>query len=243
MKQKTAALLVIGDEVLSGRTQDLNTSFIATRLGELGIDLVEARTVRDVGHEIVSAVNELRARVDYLFTTGGIGPTHDDITSENIAKAFGVSLDLHPEAKRRLEEYYKTRDIVMNEARLRMAMIPCGAILIDNPVSTAPGYVIGNVYVMAGVPKIMQALFENIAPRLCASAPMIARTVVCNAREGDIAEGLTTIQNLYPDIKIGSYPAFMAASGPTLSLVLRGRDAAILEQAVTDVQKLVAPYA
>ena len=239
MSQKTAAILIIGDEVLSGRTQDANTSFIATRLGELGIDLIEARTVRDISEEIIAAVNELRARVDYLFTTGGIGPTHDDITSENIAKAFGVALELHPEAKRRLEEYYAPRNIGLNEARLLMAMIPKGAKLIDNPASAAPGFNIGNVYVMAGVPKIMQAMFEGMAPTLIGSAPMLSRTITCNAREGDIAEGLTDIQNRYPDIKIGSYPAFMAGPGPSLSLVLRGKDATLLNKAVAEVGKLV----
>lgn len=239
MSQKTAAILIIGDEILSGRTVDANTSFIATRLAELGIDVIEVRTVRDISGEIVDAVNQLRIRVNHLFTTGGIGPTHDDITSENIARAFGVALELNPEARRRLEEYYAPRNIGLNEARLRMAMIPKGASLIDNPASAAPGYNIGNVYVMAGVPKIMQAMFESIVPTLTGGAPMLSRTIACNAREGDIADGLAEIQNRYPDVKIGSYPAFMASSGSSLSIVLRGRDKALLDRAAAAVDKLV----
>ena len=236
--QKTATILIIGDEVLSGRTQDANTSFLASRLGELGIEVVETRTVRDVSEEIIRAVNELRARSDYLFTTGGIGPTHDDITSECIAKAFGVGFGVNAEARKRLEAYYAARGTEVNEARLRMAMIPEGAKLIDNPVSTAPGFNVGNVYVMAGVPKIMQAMFEGIALTLEGGAPMTSVTITCDKREGDIAAELTDIQNKYPEVKIGSYPS-IGGPAPSLSLVLRGTDGVMVEKAARDVEKLV----
>ena len=168
-KQITAAMLIIGNEVLSGRTQDKNLAFVGNALGEIGIDMKEVRIVPDEQDEIVDAVNALRAKYTYVFTSGGIGPTHDDITADCIAAAFGVSLDMHPLATQLLEAHYEAQGIEFNAARARMARIPDGASLIDNPVSTAPGFRIGNVHVMAGVPKIMQAMMENILPTLKAA--------------------------------------------------------------------------
>lgn len=239
MTSKTAAILIIGDEVLSGRTQDANTPFLASRLSDMGIEVVEVRTVRDVTGEIVEAVNALRARVDYLFTTGGIGPTHDDITSESIARAFGVPVELNPAARQKLADYYTPRQTELNAARLRMATIPQGARLIDNPVSAAPGFQIGNVYVMAGVPSIMQAMFEGLIAGLDGGPPIQSLAITCRAREGDIAHGLTDIQNRWPDVKIGSYPAFLPGSQASLTLVLRARDPARLAGAAAEIRELV----
>lgn len=232
----TAAVLVIGDEILSGRTKDANMGFLAERLTELGIRLREARVVPDVPEEIVAAVNALRARYDYVFTTGGIGPTHDDITAECIAQAFGVPLLRHPEAVRRLEAHYEPGQL--NEARLRMTNVPEGGTLIDNPVSAAPGFRIGNVHVMAGVPRIMQAMFDGIAPTLAGGDRVLSRTVTCNLGEGVIAAGLGAIAAEYPDLSVGSYPYFRAGTFGT-SLVLRGTDAVRLSAATEAVRVLV----
>ncbi|WP_343716351.1 molybdopterin-binding protein [Inquilinus sp.] len=232
----TAAVLVIGDEILSGRTKDANMGFLAERLTGLGIRLREARVVPDVPEEIVAAVNALRARYDYVFTTGGIGPTHDDITAECIAQAFGVPLLRHPEAVRRLEAHYEPGQL--NEARLRMANVPEGGTLIDNPVSAAPGFRIGNVHVMAGVPRIMQAMFDGIAPTLAGGDKVLSRTVTCDLGEGVIAAGLGAIAAEYPELSVGSYPYFRAGKFGT-SLVLRGTDAARLSAATEAVRVLV----
>lgn len=222
-KQPTAAILLIGNELLSGRTQDKNLAYIATKLVELGIAHVEARVIPDIENVIVHTVNELRAKVDYLFTTGGIGPTHDDITSACVAKAFGVKLIRHPEAVKRLEAHYRDRPQVLNEARLQMADIPEGAKLVDNPVSGAPGFNIGNVYVMAGVPSIMQAMFDNIAVELKGGEKKKSRTVTTNVPEGDLADGLRALQENYAEIDIGSYP-FIRSGVLGTSLVIRGFD-------------------
>ncbi|MGK9164922.1 competence/damage-inducible protein A [Inquilinus limosus] len=232
----TAAVLVIGDEILSGRTKDANMGFLAERLTRLGIRLREARVVPDEAEEIVAAVDALRARYDYLFTTGGIGPTHDDITAECVARAFGVPLLRHPEAVRRLEAHYEPGQL--NEARLRMANVPEGGELIDNPVSAAPGFRIGNVYVMAGVPRIMQAMFDGIAPSLTGGDRVLSSTVTCDLGEGVIAAGLGAIAAVYPELTIGSYPYFRAGKFGT-SLVLRGTDAARLSSATEAVRSLV----
>ncbi|MGO4128466.1 competence/damage-inducible protein A [Inquilinus sp. YAF38] len=232
----TAAVLVIGDEILSGRTKDANMGFLAERLTELGIRLREARVVPDVPEEIVAAVNALRARYDHVFTTGGIGPTHDDITAECIARAFGVPLLRHPEAVRRLEAHYEAGQL--NEARLRMANVPEGGTLIDNPVSAAPGFRIGNVHVMAGVPRIMQAMFDGIAPTLAGGDKVLSRTVTCDLGEGMIAAGLGAIAAEYPELSVGSYPYFRAGKFGT-SLVLRGTDAERLSSATEAVRSLV----
>ncbi|EWY39832.1 molybdenum cofactor biosynthesis protein [Skermanella stibiiresistens SB22] len=232
----TAALLIIGNEILSGRTKDANLPFLAEKLNGIGVRLREARVVPDIEAEIIDAVNALRARYTYVFTTGGIGPTHDDITSECVAKAFGVALERNPEAVGRLQAHYQTTEI--NEARLRMANIPAGGILIDNPVSKAPGFQIGNVFVMAGVPMIMQGMLESLLPRLRGGAPMLARTVSCDLAEGTLAEGLGATQGRYPEIEIGSYP-YLRNKKYGVSLVLRGTEEARLDEATQAVARLV----
>lgn len=233
----TAALLVIGDEILSGRTKDKNIGHIAERLTEIGIDLKQVRVVPDEEEEIVEALNALRARFDYVFTTGGIGPTHDDITADAVAKAFGVSIDVDPRARAMLLEYIPEDQL--NEARLRMARIPHGADLIVNSVSKAPGFRIGNVHVMAGVPRIMHAMLEAIIPTLRTGTPMLSRTVLANAKEGDIATALAEIARQFPDAVIGSYP-FMDETGPNTNIVVRSRSADRLEQVAALVEAMVA---
>jgi molybdenum cofactor synthesis domain-containing protein len=229
-KPVTACLVIIGNEILSGRTQDINLNYLAKGLGEVGVQMREARVIPDVPETIVATINEVRAKYDYIFTTGGIGPTHDDITAECIAAAFGVKLILHPEARRRLAAHYEKSGIELNEARLRMAHVPEGATLIDNPVSTAPGFRIGNVHVMAGVPKIMQAMFDGIRHGLKGGAKVLSRTVTCALAEGTLAKDLGAIQTDYPHVEIGSYP-FWTRTGFGVSLVLRSADAAALEHA------------
>ena len=217
----TAAVLVIGDEILSGRTKDKNTGFIADYLFALGIDLCEARIVPDVEQEIVAAVNALRARYDYVFTTGGIGPTHDDITAESVAKAFGVELYEDERIIAGLLERMKPEDL--NEARRRMARVPRGADLVDNPISKVPGFRIGNVIVMAGVPSIMQAMMDGVAPTLTAGVRMIVETIEASAPEGAYAAALGQVARAHPDLSIGSYPSF--ANGRFHNqIVVRGRD-------------------
>lgn len=233
----TAAVLLIGDEVLSGRTKDKNLGYIADYLTALGIDLKEARVVADIEAEIVAAVNALRARYSYVFTTGGIGPTHDDITADSIARAFGVAIGHDSKAVEILLTYFKEIGREPNEARLRMARIPKGAVLIENPVSKAPGFQMENVFVMAGVPKIMQAMLEVISPRLARGVPMQSRNVEFRGGEGDIATPLSRIQDRYPTVVIGSYP-FQAPDGFATNLVLRSRDLAALEEALAAVRGL-----
>jgi len=222
----TAALLVIGDEILSGRTKDKNIGHIAERLTEVGVDLREVRVVSDVEEDIVAALNALRSRYSYVFTTGGIGPTHDDITADAVAKAFGVGIDVDPRARAMLLEYIAEADL--NPARLRMARVPDGAELIVNTVSKAPGFRVDNVFVMAGVPRIMQAMLEAIIPTLSTNAPMLSATVLANAKEGDIAAPLGAIATRHPDVSIGSYP-FLSDSGPNTNIVVRSRDAGRME--------------
>ena len=231
-----AAILVIGDEILSGRTQDTNTNYIARQLTALGIDLKEVRVVPDIEVEIVAALNSLRARYDFLFTTGGIGPTHDDITADAVAKAFGVGIDYHPEAYARLEARYGAGNF--NDARKRMARVPDGGTLIPNPVSTAPGFHIGNVFVMAGVPMVMHAMMEEVAKTLPRGAPVVSITVSVRAPEGAIAAGLESVQKAYPGIAIGSYP-FHDEEGVGAQLVARGRDAGEVEQAAQAIEAML----
>jgi molybdenum cofactor synthesis domain-containing protein len=232
-----ACLLVIGNEVLSGRTQDANIKFLATKLGELGIPLREVRVIPDVAATIVGTVNEARARFSQVFTTGGIGPTHDDITSECIAEAFGVPWEPHPEAWARMARHYKPGEF--NAARQRMATMPRGATLIDNPISIAPGFSIGNVHVMAGVPRIMQAMFESLAPRLPGGRPVRARAVHTHGvPEGMLAEGLAAIQAGYPSLDLGSYP-FYRANGAGVAIVARGTDEAACDEAIVAVTQLL----
>ncbi|MBB3065167.1 competence/damage-inducible protein A [Limibacillus halophilus] len=232
-----AALLIIGNEILSGRTKDANLSYIGERLNTLGIRLAEVRVVADDEVDIVEALNALRARYSYVFTTGGIGPTHDDITAGCIAKAFGLPLIENPQARALLEAHYEPGQL--NAARLRMARTPEGAELIENPVSTAPGFRVENVYVMAGVPRIMQAMFESVAPTLVGGKPLLSRTVVCDLPEGRVAEGLARIQSHFPEVQIGSYPSFRAGNYGT-NLVLRDTDDERLSAAAAEVFKLVA---
>ncbi len=234
----TAAVIVIGNEVLSGRTKDANLPFLAERLNQLGIRLREARIVADVEDAIAEAVNQCRDRFDYVFTTGGIGPTHDDITAACVAKAFGAPLIQNPEAVAILEQHYENTDHELNEARLRMANTPQGAELLVNPVSRAPGFRMDNVYVMAGVPRIMQAMFDGFKYTLRGGVVMLSRAVACDVGEGNMAAGLTEIQNDYPNIDVGSYP-FFKAGGFGTTIVLRGPDAAELDAAAERVRALM----
>ena len=217
----TAAVLVIGDEILSGRTKDKNIGFIAEYLTAIGIDLKEVRVVPDEEDEIVAGLNALRKRYDYVFTTGGIGPTHDDITADSVAKAFGVSIDVDPRAVALFKE--RAPHLDLNEARLRMARIPKGAELVENKVSTAPGFRIENVIVMAGVPTIMQAMLDAVAGTLKTGTKMLSETIKADAREGDIGTPLGEIAKANADVIIGSYPYF-DGTGPNTNIVVRARD-------------------
>jgi len=235
----TAALIVIGDEILSGRTKDVNIGAVADFCTDLAIDLMEVRVVADIEDDIIAAVSALRARYTYVFTTGGIGPTHDDITADAIAKAFGVALPIHAEARRMLEERWKDRGIEPNEARLRMARIPEGGDLIVNSVSAAPGFRIGNVHVMAGVPVIMRAMLESIAPTLQGGRKVHSLTVKSRVGEGNIGGPLAALQERYPDVKMGSYPR-MGDGTVMTELVLRSSDEARLREAANAVHAMVA---
>jgi molybdenum cofactor synthesis domain-containing protein len=234
---KTAAVLIIGDEILSGRTRDANLAYIATALGAGGIPVVEARVVRDDDSAIVAAVNHLRAAYDYVFTSGGIGPTHDDITSACIAKAFGLPIERNAEAVRRLEAHYEPG--MLNEARLTMADMPAGAALIDNPVSAAPGFRVENVFVLAGIPAVLQAMVDGIVADLAAGPPLLGRTVVCRLGEGTIAADLADIQGRHPAVSIGSYPHFRHGLAG-LCLVVRGTDEAAIAAATAEIMEAAA---
>lgn len=233
----TAAILVIGNEILSGKTQDANIAWMAARLGAKGIPLLEVRIVPDEEDAIVEAVNALRGKYLYVFTTGGIGPTHDDITADSIAKAFEAPIGINVEARKILEEHYTKKNVELNDARLRMARIPVGGTLIPNPVTVAPGFFLENVYVMAGAPEIMQGMFLAIEPTLEEGKPVLSATVNCNQKEGDIAQELGGIQKQYDDIAIGSYPHM--GEKPSLSLVLRGTDEKRLAAATHKVADLI----
>ena len=235
----TAGLLVIGDEILSGRTKDVNIGATADFCTDLGIDLKEVRVVSDETDDIIAAVNALRQRYTYVFTTGGIGPTHDDITADAIAKAFGVALPINAEARAMLEARWKDRGIEPNEARLRMARIPEGASLIVNSVSAAPGFRIGNVHVMAGVPVIMRAMLESIAPTLKGGRKVHSLTVKSRVGEGTVGGPLAALQDQYPDVKMGSYPR-MGDGTVMTELVLRSSDQARLKLAAGAVHATVA---
>lgn len=234
----TAAILVIGDEILSGRTKDKNIGYIAEYLTAIGIDLREVRVVPDIEAEIVAAVNALRSRFTYLFTTGGIGPTHDDITAECIAKAFGVRIDIDERAVNVMLERYKREDL--NPARLRMARIPSGADLIANPISKAPGFMLDNVIVMAGVPNIMQAMLDDVSGRLKTGQKMIARTLdAAGLPEGRYAAALGEIAQRHTGVSIGSYPSFQVG-GFRNQIVLRGKEEAALARAAREVEEMIA---
>lgn len=231
----TAAVLVIGDEILSGRTKDKNIGTIAEHLTAIGIRLAEVRIVGDVEDDIISALNALRARYTYVFTTGGIGPTHDDITSDCVAKAFGVSIDVDPRALALLKPHYEKRNVELTPARLRMARIPEGGALIANPVSIAPGFMIGNVIVMAGVPLVMQAMLTDVTARLKTGAKMHSRSIGLDRPEGDIAVLLGEHQKEWPDVAMGSYPSFGDGRFRT-EVVLRCTDEIRLKNAFEALQ-------
>lgn len=233
-KSVSAAILVIGDEILSGRTKDQNIGFIADYLTNVGIDLKEVRIVPDIEGEIVDAVNALRIRYTYLFTTGGIGPTHDDITADSVAKAMGVSIGVDERAVELLLTRLKREDL--NEARLRMCRIPAGADLITNSVSAAPGFKIGNVIVMAGVPRIMQAMLANVVETLETGAKMLSDTIEAGLPEGAYAKGLEEVDKKYDDVSIGSYPHFNTSGGGFKNqIVLRSKNPASLAAASADL--------
>jgi molybdenum cofactor synthesis domain-containing protein len=232
-RRVTAALLVIGDEILSGRTRDTNSHYIAHYLLQIGIETREIRVVPDVEDEIVAALNALRARYDYVFTTGGIGPTHDDITADAVAKAFGVGISEDPRAIALLLERIKPEDL--NEARRRMARIPHGAALVANSISKAPGFWIGNVIVMAGVPAVMQAMLDDVAPKLAQGVKIISEAIDAPGfAEGAYAAGLAAVAKAFPDLTIGSYPSIRDGKFHN-QIVLRGRDAAMIAKAAEKV--------
>jgi molybdenum cofactor synthesis domain-containing protein len=233
----TAALIVIGEEILSGRTRDENISHIARYLTDIGIALQEVRVVRDVEAEIVAAVNELRARYTYVLTTGGIGPTHDDVTTDAVAKAFGVGVEIDPRAVEAMRRGYS--ELELTPARLRMARIPDGADLVDNPVSRAPGFMLGNVIVMAGIPRIMQVMLDAVAPRLKKGRPMLSSSVRIEAPEGDVAPGLARVQAAHAGVQIGSYPFFEKGKLGTY-VVLRSVDASELDRVLGALWELIA---
>ena len=238
-KPITAAMLVIGDEILSGRTKDRNIGHLADMLTAVGIDLCEARIVADHTDDIVDAVNALRTRYTYLFTSGGIGPTHDDITADAIAKAFGVPCDYDARAYAMLEEHYASRGMAFTDARKRMARMPAGAEHIDNPISMAPGFRIGNVHVMAGVPAIFQAMLDNVIPTLATGEKLLSETVHCPHGEGTIGGPLGEIQKAHPDTIIGSYPKYQDGAFWT-ELVVRSRSRTALDAAKKAVEDMLA---
>jgi len=234
----TAALLVIGDEILSGRTKDKNIGYVAEYLTGIGIDLKEVRVVPDEEPEIVAALNAMRARYTYVFTTGGIGPTHDDITAECVAKAFGVPIDYHPRAVEIMRARVAQTGGVMNEARMRMTRVPKGGELVLNKISGAPGFWIGNVIVMAGIPSVMQAMLEYVTPQLKTGARMLSDTVRADCREGDIGTELGEIAKQHPDVIIGSYP-FMDERGGNTNVVVRSRDPQKITAAIAAIQAML----
>jgi molybdenum cofactor synthesis domain-containing protein len=240
---QTASLLIIGDEILSGRTQDKNLAFLANGLNEKGIPLMEVRVVPDDEGAIVAAINELRHRYSYVFTTGGIGATHDDITAACVAKAFGVPIERHRDAEKLLRAHYKN-DI--NENRLRMADMPRGATLVDNPISISPAFTIGNVFVMAGVPRIMQEMFANILPTLKGNPKMLSKAASAYATEGQFASELAALAKRHPEVKIGSYPFAQKEAGGNklgVTLIARATDPKALDAAYAEMKTLLLKYA
>ncbi|HRD76010.1 MAG TPA: molybdopterin-binding protein [Hyphomicrobiaceae bacterium] len=235
----TAALLVIGDEILSGRTKDKNIGYIADHCTQIGIQLREVRVVADDEGEIVAAINALRAKFTYLFTTGGIGPTHDDITADCVAKAFGVKIDHDQRALDLLVPYFKKRGVEVTPARLRMARIPDGGELVHNSISVAPGFMIGNVIVMAGIPSVMQVMLDDATKRIRTGRKMLSASMDLNRPEGEIAELFEAHQKLYPDVPMGSYP-FFRDNKPGTQLVLRSLDATRLAEAEAGLREKLA---
>jgi molybdenum cofactor synthesis domain-containing protein len=233
--EPTACVLIIGNEILSGKTQDTNLQFLGFELAKLGIRLAEGRVVRDDATAIIRHLNEVRREFTYVFTTGGIGPTHDDITAECVAQAFGVPLERNEEAVQRLQHSGRP----LNEARLKMARIPRGAVLIDNPVSNAPGFRLENVFVFAGIPSIARAMFASAIPMLARGSPILSASVDAYLREGDFAEALERIQQRYTTVEIGSYP-FNRDGRLGATLVARGTDRALLARVVDEITAAIA---
>ena len=238
MPNPTAAMLVIGDEILSGRTRDANMPYLACELTRAGIDLREVRVISDDPEAIVAAVQALSAAHDVVFTSGGIGPTHDDITAENVARAFGRDISVRDDARAILAAHYEARDLELNDARLRMARIPEGATLIDNPVSAAPGFTIENVHVMAGVPQIFQAMVASVLPTITGGAPLLSQSLDVDRGEGDIAGPLTDLAARYPDLSFGSYP-FIRNGAYGVNVVVRGQDGARVDAAMADLSQML----
>ncbi|MDZ7906858.1 MAG: molybdopterin-binding protein [Gemmobacter sp.] len=239
MTNPTAAMLVIGDEILSGRTRDGNTHYLAGELTQRGIRLAEARVVPDEQPAIIEAVNALRARWDHVFTSGGIGPTHDDITADAMAAAFGVAITHRADAMALLQAHYDRAGLEFNAARQRMARIPDGAALIDNPVSTAPGFTLGNVHVMAGVPNIFQAMVASVLPTITGGQPLLSQSLRVNRGEGEIAGPFGALAAEFPDLSMGSYP-FIQNGAHGTNLVIRGTDPGQVDQAMTRLCALFA---
>ena len=235
-----SALIIIGNEILSGRTKDKNLAYLAEWLNEIGIQLYEVRVIRDDEKEIIDCVNLLRKKYDYVFTTGGIGPTHDDITTESIAKAFNVELETNPEALKILQSYYKEGEL--NEARLKMTLLPKGAELVENPVTKAPGFKMENVFVMAGIPAIMQGMLEGAKAFLKIGNKMTSKSIDVFMPESYVAEELSKMQDNYPEVEIGSYPFNKEGQFGT-SLVMRSANLDILERCASDVAEMVKKLA
>jgi molybdenum cofactor synthesis domain-containing protein len=237
MTNPTAAMLVIGDEILSGRTRDSNMHYLAGELTRIGITLREARMVADVHDEIIAAVRELSGRYTHLFTSGGIGPTHDDITADAVAAAMGTTIGHRADAMALLQAHYDRAGLPFNEARQRMARIPDGATLIDNPVSTAPGFTLGNIHVMAGVPNIFQAMVASVLPKLTGGPPLLSQSLRVNRGEGDVAAEFGALAAEFPDLSMGSYP-FLQNGAHGTNLVIRGTDPGRLDQAMVRLTRL-----
>ena len=237
MSNPTAAMLVIGDEILSGRTRDANMHHLATQLTAHGVDLKEARVVSDDQPAIVAAVRALAAGYEHVFTSGGIGPTHDDITADAIAEAFGAHIDVRDDARALLMAFFEARGVEATPARLRMARIPDGATLIDNPVSVAPGFTLGNVHVMAGVPNIFEAMVASVLPTITGGTPLLSQTFRVNRPEGDIATPLAELAARFPDLSIGSYP-FNHQGAFGSNIVVRGPDGAAVDAAMVALGRL-----
>ncbi|MBY6083072.1 competence/damage-inducible protein A [Ruegeria arenilitoris] len=236
MPNPTAAMLVIGDEILSGRTRDANMHYLAQELTKHGIDLKEVRIVSDEAPAIKAAVTALSQGYDHVFTSGGIGPTHDDITADCIARAFGAQIDVRDDARALLQAHYDQSGLELNEARLRMARIPDGATLIDNPVSTAPGFTLGNVHVMAGVPLVFQAMVASVLPTLTGGKPLLSQTLRVNRGEGDIAATLAAVAEEFSDVSIGCYP-FQINGVFGANVVVRGTDGSRIDAVTTRLAK------
>jgi molybdenum cofactor synthesis domain-containing protein len=237
MTNPTAAILVIGDEILSGRTRDSNLHFLAGELTRIGITLSEARIVPDIHAEIVAAVRALSAKYTHVFTSGGIGPTHDDITADAVAEAMGAAISHRADAMALLQAHYDRSGLPFNEARQRMARIPDGAALIDNPVSTAPGFTVGNVHVMAGVPKIFEAMVASILPKLTGGPPLLSQTLRVDRGEGEIAADFGVLAAEFPELSMGSYP-FIQNGAHGTNLVIRGTDPGRLDEAMVKLTRM-----